>query len=472
MGEHALDAALRSFMAQGAEAPAQRIADRAMTQVRTTPQVRRSFRVRRASGPWPVRAAAAALLLSLAVGVAAYVTPRLVGPGAPAATVPARPPASAPVGPSANADPAPRLVTVGSEAVGYTMLVPVTWEEVPSGFTDARRWVGPDGELMVSYGASIFNGGQVTACGPPTPEWPLCMTQEFTYSVPYDPEVDGVAPLSFEGFVRDRCLGGCDVTVTETTLGGEMAEQNRTVAAGQRVTYVSTFHGRRPVIVYWSEPESAADRASLIDQMRASFRFLDTPTASPTPSNDPTELIPYVDTDLGYEVLIPRFWGEGTADASYPGVHEFGSGRGFGTRGHPALTISVGSRDGTVALCQGVGHVCEEVVAATVDELDRRLISRPTEGGGPLETSGELQLAGEPGRFKRPGYRLSSADAQWGIGATAGGNCLGCPGMLYHAYTVKDGRPIVLSFDWWTIAFEELSPDYVREILSSFRLLA
>ncbi len=77
-------------------------------------------------------------------------------------------------------------------------------------------------------------------------------------------------------------------------------------------------------------------------------------------------------------------------------------------------------------------------------------------------------LAGEPGRFKRPGYSL--APNEFGIGSITGGNCLGCPGVIYHAFIVKDGRPIVISMDWWTIAFEEVSIEDIGEILSSFRL--
>jgi hypothetical protein len=456
MGELELDAVMRTFLAEGAGAPVQRIAERAMDAVRTTPQVRPRL-------AWPrptVRPArgsvAAGLVVALVVGIGAVIlSAPPVGPAAP----------------SAGVTPSAELTVVGSGA-GYRLLVPRSWVAVASGFDDARKWVGPDGELMVSYGASILDSGAVTQCGPPTPEWPLCMTETYGYTVPFDPAVDGVAPLSLEGFVRDRCLGGCDVTTSETTLGGELAEQNRTVAAGQRVTYVSTFRDRRPVILYWSEPESAADSASLIDAIRSSFEFLDPPIVSQTPFVDPTELLPYADTEVGYEVLIPRFWGEGTEVAhDHPDVHRWGAGRGFGTRNDPALTISVGAPDGTVTICQDVGHQCQVVVARTLDELDELLVSVPADlaGPAPTEVGGELVIADEPGRFKRPGY--AAIGSATGLGAlSGGGSCLGCPGMLYHAFTIKDGRPIVLSIDYWTIAFEELRREYILEILASFRL--
>ena len=153
--------------------------------------------------------------------------------------------------------------------------------------------------------------------------------------MPYDPDVDGVAPLALTEYVRDRCLGGCDVTTTETKLGAEVAEQNSTVAAGLQATFVSTFHDRHPVILYWREPAGRGD-ADLVDQMRASFRFID---AGPDPSAtfvDPTQLVPFVNAELGYQLLVPRYWGDGVDKRSYPSVHEFGEGRGFGTRGDPA----------------------------------------------------------------------------------------------------------------------------------------
>jgi len=201
--------------------------------------------------------------------------------------------------------------------------------------------------------------------------------------------------------------------------------------------------------------------------------FLDIPLVSPTPFVDPTELVPYMNNEVGYEILAPRDWAEGTDHAGVVGVHEFGAGRGFGTRSDPAMTISVGAPDGTVSVCQGVARTCRTEVATTLDELDELLTSMDAEFADavPAEVTGELILAGQAGRFKRPGYKLQSTAANdSGIGDITGGNCLGCPGFFYHAYTVKDGRPIVISIDYWTIAFSELSPEYIRQILASFRL--
>jgi hypothetical protein len=323
---------------------------------------------------------------------------------------------------------------------------------------------------MVSYGASIFDGGEVIECGPPFPEVPDCMKETYTYSIPYDPAHDGVGPLDINGYVRDRCPGGCKVKVTKTKLGGEPAQRASTITAGRRVTYVATFHDRRPVIAYWSEPEETLSDTRL-DTMLDSFRFIDPDVPIPTRFVDPTELVLYEDGDLGYEILVPRFWGKGADRVGAEGVRDFGSGRGFGTHGYPALSISVGSTDGTVTLCQGESHGCDAIVVTELADLEARLVSVPSQLPG-REGAGNLVLGGHEGRFKRPRYRSEpSSDREFGIGGQVMGNCLGCPGMLYHAFVLDDGRPVIISIDWWTLAFGTLPSEYVGRILSSFRLI-
>ena len=195
------------------------------------------------------------------------------------------------------------LVLVGGPAAGYEMYVPASWKQATPVYAEAQRWVGGDATVMVSYGASIFEGGGITQCGPRSPEVPTCMKETYTYSIPYDPERDGVGPLVIDGYLRDRCTGGCKVKVAETTLGGEQAQRASTITAGVRATYVATFHDRRPVIVYWSEPEEAVDDIRL-DGMLGSFRFIDAQVPSPTPFLDPTELVRYEDAKLGYEITV------------------------------------------------------------------------------------------------------------------------------------------------------------------------
>lgn len=200
-----------------------------------------------------------------------------------------------------------------------------------------------------------------------------------------------------------------------------------------------------------------------------------TTTASPS---EATELVMHSDPVDGYELLLPRFWetdsrrvprGQGTL----PGVMTFSLGSGFGTRDAPGLTISVGQPDGSIFLCQ---PKCRRVVVSTLEELEAAISSRFEEAGDaappPPEVSGELQLGGEAGLFERPGYEQDPAHSDLGIGGMVwGGNCLGCPNMKYHAFTFHDGRPVVLAFDYWNIAFERLQTDYVARIIESFRFL-
>jgi hypothetical protein len=265
--------------------------------------------------------------------------------------------------------------------------------------------------------------------------------------------------------MADKCPGGCELTV-DTTLGGERAELNRTVVGDLRLTYVATFHQQRPVIVYWSEPVAAADSART-DRMRQSFAFLDLlpEGASSTPFIDPTELVPFVSAERGYEIRIPRFWRDGTdrtglgdgevrrRPESSTAVDEFGWGIGFGSRDAPGLRISVGEPDGSVVLCQQFS--CSTIVARTLDELEA-LLPKPVPSVDRFFRDfahGELVLAGVAGRFAQPGRS---------------GSCLGCPGVVYYAYTIVDGRPVVLAFDWWTISFGRMPSDYIDEIVGSF----
>ena len=198
----------------------------------------------------------------------------------------------------------------------YELLGPASWQEVDSRFPDTRKWEGSDGELSVKLGTSLFDGGAVSICAPASQRFSLCTTQEFLYSIPFNPETDGVGPLVIDDFLTELCDETCVVGVTQSTLGGELAERSRTVAFGVQAISFSTFHNRRPVIVYWSEPVAVADDVR-IEQMRSSFRFIHPePAPEATPFVDPTELVPFVDLDAGYEILVPRFWGQGVYEVT------------------------------------------------------------------------------------------------------------------------------------------------------------
>jgi hypothetical protein len=458
MPEHELDRLLSAWLAEGAAGTPDRIAEHAMLEITTVPQERGLLRTLQASfADAPL--AWAAVFLALAIGLGLVLGPALVG------EQPQPLPSESPI-PNG-------MVLVSSRDDGYELFIPEEWQEVDAGYEDSRKWSGPDGELMVSYGTSIVDGsGEVTLCFPPLPDYNTCMPAEYSFSIPISPE--DTQPVSLEGYL-DRCDGGCPVTATDTSLDQEEAVQDRLVVTDLQLTYVSAFHFNRPIILYWAEPIDRADQAR-VELMRESFRFLDVGSAPPP---DPTEQVLFTDADQGYEILLPRFWRDSAsalldpAGTPYPGVTAFGSGTGAGTSEAPGLTISIGQPDGSVfancvpgAVEPPYGDpVCHPLTATTLDELGAALISVPlefAESGAPdmpVEVQADLTLSGEPAREERPTY----------LGD--GHSCLGCPGMLYHAYTVHNGRQAVLAFDFWNVEFERISPAYLTEMLESFRFL-
>lgn len=453
MSEQELDQLLGTWLADGAHATPDRIAENALLEVATVPQDRNwlaAFQSSFASAP----VAWVAGILALAIGIGLLVGTRLVGTPNPTPT------------PDPDA-----LVLQSVQDAGYELLIPASWPEVDSGFADSRMWAGPDGSLMVSYGTSIFDGGEVTICAPPLPDYNTCGAIDYGYSVPVVP-TDYTGPISQEGYL-DRCDGACPVDYSETVLDGEPAGQDRLIITNLQLTYVSTFHNYRPIILYWSEPLATAD-LERVEAMRDSFAFLDGGTGvSPPAFVDPTELVLYSNPDDGYEMLMPRFWRESAAALAnpdgdpYPGVQTFGDdGAGHGT---PGLTISVGAVDGSVpANCRPTGltdstplpdPICQALPATTVEQLGEELFSIPVEFEAAVpegEEQGDLVLGGEAARYERP---------------IITGNCLGCPGMLYNHYTIHGGRAVVLAFDYWDIEFERISPEYIDQMLASFRFL-
>jgi hypothetical protein len=456
MTEQELDDLLGVWMSGGITLPADRVTQRAMQAVAATPQDGAALRgaygaFRRAPRVWT---AIAASLLLLAIGLLL---------------------AQDRVGNEPSPTPAPSLpeLTLSStQDEGYELLIPTSWSEVASGFPDARHWVGSDGELMISYGSSIFDGGRVTLCTPPLGDRDSCTRIENGYSIPLKP-TDHTGVVRFEGYL-DRCNGACPITSTDVQLGSEPAGEFRLVMGERQLTYASGFHDYRPIILAWSEPAGASNPA-LVQKMLDSFRFIGPNSeASNAPFVDPTRLVPFVDDNAGFQILMPASWASNTRQflngtAAYPGVRKFGSD---GTSsGIQALTISVGQTDGSISLCQ---VVCRQVVVTTLDELDDALVSVPQDfvsAVGP-ETHGELLLGTDMGRFEKPGYQ-NPAGIPYGLGPISQpvANCLGCPWMLYHAYAIHQGRPVVVSFDFWNIAFERISVDYVVRMLESFRWL-
>ncbi|HEY6569302.1 MAG TPA: hypothetical protein VIZ22_03385 [Candidatus Limnocylindrales bacterium] len=468
MSDLEIDGLLRALILEGSNATPTGMTEAALSRVARTAQARSRGATLRsvASAVGPAWALAAAVVLAVGLGV--FLSQQGNGP----MTSPSPGPSASPTqsAPPSSPSSGQGLVTVGSVSAGYELTIPASWKPVSSGGSDAQRWLGTDGDVMVSYGSSIFDGGDVTVCAPPAAGADTCTSLRHGYLAPFDPAVDGVGPISVEVWL-DRCDGRCPITETEVTLDGERAAYTRAWIGDRQVTYVSTFHDRRPVIVYWSEPVELADEARILD-MLASFRFRSAAPedASPTPVLDPSEPVVYTNVDDGYEITMPRSWADATS-AGDSGVRWFGTHGGFGTFAGPPLIISVGSPKGAVTVCNDSAFDCGTATATTLDELDAAIHPVPEQFASAVrrDKEGTLKLGGEPGRYERPGYAMTSNEV--GIGKSKGGNCLGCPGLRYLAYTIHESRPVVLSIDWWTIGFERVHYDDITDMINSFRFL-
>jgi hypothetical protein len=131
---------------------------------------------------------------------------------------------------------------------------------------------------------------------------------------------------------------------------------------------------------------------------------------------------------------------------------------------YPALSVSIGSKDGTVLVCNQ-GLSCDEVHATSLEELadlvvgaEAATLSRMNETvsvlGSFAEMRQDITLDGEPARYESFVY----PGTMW----------LGAP-AFNHVLAFIGGRPVVLAFDHWT--FNTPLSARERQIIESFRLL-
>lgn len=181
------------------------------------------------------------------------------------------------------------------------------------------------------------------------------------------------------------------------------------------------------------------------------------PDPRPAPEPDGTgAYVLFSNPGDGYQVLLPDAWeavdvprldGEPAI-----GVRRFGSAL---DHGYGALTISIGEADGTVRVCELEVSCLEAAGQTSVRELEQTLHSSPREAHW-AEVHGDTQLGGEPARFERP----NTGGIIW-AGYVA----------FHHVYTLHHGRPVVLSFDYWSIQNELIDPETVDYIVDSFRFI-
>jgi hypothetical protein len=225
----------------------------------------------------------------------------------------------------------------------------------------------------------------------------------------------------------------------------------------------------RPAIVPPISTIAPSVAPSVEPIMNASPVPTSTPVPTPRPVPSFARLVRYVDPDDGYELLMPEAWAQtatGEADAidskKGPGVRWFGYGWSVFGGGQPALSISIGAKDGSLTICR---TTCDAVVVHTLDQLEKALVSSPASDAS-YETRGETMLGGIPARFEAAAVTFSSSSAASKRWAT------------YNVFTIRNGRPIVVAFAFWNVRWQMvgpadttgwLSPAVFDEMLANFR---
>jgi hypothetical protein len=206
-----------------------------------------------------------------------------------------------------------------------------------------------------------------------------------------------------------------------------------------------------------------------------------TPSIGPAASDESSSLVPYTNSELGYQLLLPPAWvasAEPWRDpragvppgTSMPGVVRFGDSDAGGL---PALMISVGTEDGEVMLplvtappamtetCRS--GICRQQTVASLEELDEAVTSAPSRV--PTSTT-EVVVDGEAGRIESPASATCDAS---GCQFYTGSGVMWLPGrplVLRTVVFLHEGRPFVLAFDYFSA-----SRDEVLAIVESFRFL-
>lgn len=231
-------------------------------------------------------------------------------------------------------------------------------------------------------------------------------------------------------------------------------------------------------VVLGTQPEKGADAAGLgtrsasaspaVESAAASqpgvVPFAPSPTAAPatpSPSVRTTGWVRLRNGPDGYEVAVPsRF---GTPSRPHPGVisYHVEDGRPF--------TISVGEPSGVLYVCgqscvasTGCQATCQPIggPVRTLDDLQELLVSVPDPMGmarhrAVREIHADSLLGGGPARVE------SVARTGWLLG----------PPAYHRVFAVHDGRPVVLTFYFWSTRNGDISPEEVAGIVSSFRFL-
>jgi hypothetical protein len=184
-------------------------------------------------------------------------------------------------------------------------------------------------------------------------------------------------------------------------------------------------------------------------------RSIPSPPAPVEPADGP--LTTFVNRRDGYRLRVPATWRWHVVDAvGAPPAISFQIPTASGSAGRFAIGISIGTEAGWITLCR---PECAAVRTRTIVALERILDSVPDL---PIRDSARaIRLGGERGRLEFPGptrYTLCFPDA------------------MYHAFTIHDGRPVVLRLNYCRMQSHELKErgepnDLMTRMLASFRFL-
>ncbi|HEV7200121.1 MAG TPA: hypothetical protein VGO32_04885 [Candidatus Limnocylindria bacterium] len=185
--------------------------------------------------------------------------------------------------------------------------------------------------------------------------------------------------------------------------------------------------------------------------------FTDTPT--PPPTNRPSGSVVYTNEEDGYELTLPARWTPDDFFSNPPGTMRFGAAHSDGDpSGFGALTVSIGSTDGTVYDC--APSLCRPIVATTIDELDAAVENDSIVVETPMITTVDVDvtLDGEPARLEY---------------VTFAGGLIEQGAQFHHLFAIHNGRPVVLSFDKYAYGLGQESNDigWVEALIQGFRFL-
>lgn len=351
---------------------------------------------------------------------------------------------------------------------GFQIRIPRFWAVDEHG---ANVEMGGEGtDFSVRVGDSR---GQLLTCDQPDRPWERCRDVVIT-------SLTGFADAVKQGPV-EGCSGLCAPWPNGRTamLAGEdawrvdFAGYEYPARSGENALYILALHEGRP---YFLRFHTSADRTpgSLWDEIAATFEFVDPPTTGgPMPTGVPTEtaaqsatplvlesppagMVLYANLEDDYALWIPQDLAASVAPVIVhgiprPGIAKFGKAEiGAGSE----FTISIGTRDGRIRPCPH-GY-CDEVTVTSLDDLGRALYTNPYYVAIVRESRSETVLGGEPARTKEVRLRGLS----WG------------PPLFTFVYSFHDGRPVVLTFDAWSLPGRGmLTAPPQLQMLSSFTFL-